>query len=87
MNMFHKLFYTCEEASLQSMKKDEGRVGLSTRFRLWMHTQVCHFCKIFHLQNQRLNKLVDESKARQHIVASDEAKNKWKTELSSNKRD
>lgn len=87
MNMFHKLFCTCEEASLLSTMKEEGKVGISTRLRLWMHVQVCHFCKIFHLQNQRLNKLVNESKTRQSIVASAEIKNKWKSELISTKQE
>lgn len=83
--MFHRLFYTCEEASLYTLKKEEGKVSLLTRFRLWMHTQVCHLCKIFHLQNDKLNEMVKSSQANKAIRASEEAKLKWKNELLSNK--
>lgn len=81
--MFHKLFYTCEEASLHEVKREHGKVGLGTKLRLWMHRQMCAFCNLFHQQNQKLNRYVSESDAAQKIVATDEMKDRWRSELSS----
>lgn len=81
--MFHKMFYTCEQASELSIKNEEGKASLGERLRLWVHIQVCGFCKTFAIQNQKLTSYVDEWKGKREMHASKEAKDRWRSELSS----
>lgn len=82
MNLFHRLFYSCEDATRISVIAKESKPNLVTRFRLWMHRQACAFCKLFDEQIQIIDKnvhsLKDESKAT-HVDES--TKQKWKTTL------
>lgn len=80
--MFHKLFYTCEHASMVAVKKADGASSTLERIRLWVHIQVCEFCKIFELQNRKLNSLVDKEKSElKKVRANAEAKQRWKDAL------
>lgn len=81
------MFYTCKEASELSIKKEEGRASLGQRLRLWVHIQMCAFCKTFALQNQKLTSYVDELKGKREVSASKEAKDRWRSELSSTQKD
>ena len=51
MKIVHKVIYTCEEATRYVVQKNEVKLSLMQRFRLWMHMQLCEACRRFQIQN------------------------------------
>ena len=45
---------TCKEATLFISKKEEKKLSVSERFKLFIHLLICKFCKFFYRQNQFL---------------------------------
>lgn len=88
--IIHKLFYTCEDASMYMIRQEENSLNLIRRFRLWAHTRICVFCKLFEIQNQRLNDFVDRSKSSfrsASLKASPEAREKWQKAIRESDKD
>lgn len=79
--VIHKLFYSCEDASLHAVRRSQGKSSMVERMRLWMHLRICDICKLFDQQNQKLDSLVNDSKGAENLKASEEVKAKWKAEI------
>ncbi|MCL4549399.1 MAG: hypothetical protein M1495_12615 [Bacteroidetes bacterium] len=45
---------TCKEATLYISKKEENKLSVSERFKLFVHLLICKLCKFFYRQNQFL---------------------------------
>jgi hypothetical protein len=55
MNIIHKTIYTCEEATRLIIKKDEEKLSILQRTKLWLHLAICSACKRFKVQNKWLD--------------------------------
>ena len=49
------LMLNCEKATELVIKKEEGKISTINKMRLWMHLQMCKFCKEFENQNTFIN--------------------------------
>jgi len=45
----------CEKASELVIKKEENKISTIDKMRLWMHLQMCRFCREFEIQNKFIN--------------------------------
>jgi hypothetical protein len=54
--LFRKTVYNCHQATLLSIKRDEGAISLFERMKLAYHLLYCDPCRRFIAQSQRLNK-------------------------------
>lgn len=63
--MMKYLMLNCKEATFLMAKKEEGKLSLSKRIKLSIHTSMCSFCKKFEKQTIQIGK---ESK---HLQAND----------------
>lgn len=53
--MMSKTFMiTCKEATLYISKKEEHKLSVSERAKLFIHLLICKFCKLFYKQSQYL---------------------------------
>lgn len=46
-----KLFITCREATMFSIKKEERSLPFSERIKLFLHLIICEFCRLFDRQH------------------------------------
>ncbi len=46
---------SCEKATELVIKKEENKISFIDNIRLWMHLQMCKFCKEFEGQNGFIN--------------------------------
>lgn len=69
-----KLFITCEEASLFSVRKEDENLSFGERFKLLMHLAICKFCRLFYRQQKFLSIQIMHLSAR--ISLSDSEKDK-----------
>jgi hypothetical protein len=58
MSIFHSLFYTCKEASLQVEKKLDDTLSFSQKLKLNCHLFFCNTCKKYKQQSILLNKAI-----------------------------
>lgn len=53
--MMPKIFMiTCREATLYISKKEEHKLPLAERTKLFLHLMICEFCKLFYKQSRYL---------------------------------
>lgn len=45
---------TCKEATLYISKKEEHKLSIAERVKLFMHLLICEFCKLFYKQSRYL---------------------------------
>ncbi|GEM_PF-1790556 len=50
-----KLFITCKEATLFSIKREEKSLPFSERIKLFLHLIICEFCRLFDRQHKFLS--------------------------------
>jgi hypothetical protein len=50
-----KIIYNCKQATLLSLKKEEGRASVKERIQLWVHLLYCVFCRRFVQQSKHIN--------------------------------
>ncbi len=55
MFLFKKTAYNCKEATRLALKKDEGKISLLERFRLYYHLRFCDPCHGFIKQSHIIN--------------------------------
>ena len=63
MYLFKKTVFNCHQATLLSLKKEEGRITLFERVKLSYHLFYCTACKRFVEQSHKINRIgksVDE---------------------------
>lgn len=53
--LFRRIVYDCHEATLLSIKKDEGKITLRERVQLWYHLLACDPCRNFIKQSALIN--------------------------------
>ena len=54
---FKKTVFNCEQATLLSLKRDEGRITLTERARLSYHLLYCDVCRQFIKQSHLINQI------------------------------
>lgn len=64
--MMKYLMINCKEATFLMAKKEEGKMSLTERMKLSMHTSMCSLCKKFEKQTSEIGK---ECK---HVLAEDD---------------
>ena len=47
-----KLFITCREATMFSIKREERSLSFSERIKLFIHLLICEFCRLFDRQHK-----------------------------------
>ncbi len=47
-----KLFITCKEATMFSIKREERSLPFSERIKLFIHLLICEFCRLFDRQHK-----------------------------------
>jgi hypothetical protein len=47
-----KLFITCSEATMFSIKREERSLPFSERIKLFIHLLICEFCRLFDRQHK-----------------------------------
>lgn len=62
--MKNNLLYTCRKASLMIAQREEGKLNLVKRTKLWLHLSVCKACSLFSKQTAILG---DAAKQIQNI--------------------
>jgi hypothetical protein len=55
MSIVKKIIYNCKQATLLSLKKEEGKASVKERIQLWIHLCFCVFCRRFVQQSQHIN--------------------------------
>ena len=56
--MLRKVMYNCREATLLIVKREQGRISLLGRFRLYYHLLHCGVCRSFQSQSMVINSMV-----------------------------
>ena len=51
---FRKVVFNCKEATLLSIKKEEGKIDVIERLKLWYHLLYCDPCRRFIAQWKKL---------------------------------
>lgn len=64
--LFHKIFLTCDEATIFIEKEKAGELSLLSRMRLKIHLLVCKWCEAYYHKVQFLDKVLKD------IVSSDD---------------
>ena len=54
-SLFHKIFFTCKDATVKVLMKDHKKLSWLGKFRLKIHVWVCGECLEFEKQNQVIN--------------------------------
>lgn len=66
---------SCKEAVQLILKKEESKITLVDRIRLWRHLAICSLCRVFSSQNQLLNRGMKQL-TQKHYALTDEDKDK-----------
>jgi hypothetical protein len=53
--IFKRTVYNCREATLLSIKREEGNITLHERVKLWYHLLACDPCRDFIRQSAQIN--------------------------------
>jgi len=80
---FKKILYDCKQATLLSIKKEEGKITLIGRLKLWYHLLYCGPCNRFIAQWKKLTQTRKRSNELVVFRLSDEAKERIDKNLSS----
>ncbi len=81
------IVHNCKEATLLSLKKEDGKISLGERARLIIHLSFCDACRQFIKQSGIINKAMKQLhdklyKHPPHILSA-EAKEKMQQQLNS----
>jgi hypothetical protein len=53
--LFKKTVFNCKQATLLSLKKEEGKISISERVKLFYHLLYCSYCRRFVKQSSIIN--------------------------------
>lgn len=67
---------TCKQATEFVIQRQEGKLSLKNRYRLWLHMGICSFCKLFKAQANFIAK--NSRHVHEHITESLSAEEKEK---------
>ena len=56
MYLFKKIVFNCKQATLLSLKKEEGTISVKERLKLCYHLLYCKYCRRFAKQSSIINK-------------------------------
>ena len=56
MYLFKKIVFNCKQATLLSLKKEEGIISVNERLKLYYHLLYCKYCRRFAKQSSIINK-------------------------------
>lgn len=54
--LFKKTVYNCRQATLLSIKREEGNITVHERIKLWYHLLACDPCRNFIRQSAQINR-------------------------------
>lgn len=57
---------TCKQATDYISKKEEGKITLQQRYKLWQHLAVCSLCKMFSKQNKVITSSLSSHQFHEH---------------------
>ncbi len=60
--LFRKIVFNCKQATLLSLKKEEGKASLKERVALWYHLLYCDSCRRFVVQSKKMDKFLSDIK-------------------------
>lgn len=63
---------SCKEAVHFILKKEEGKLSLVERIRLWQHLAICSLCRVFSVQNKLINEMLHRQREKQHSLSAEE---------------
>jgi hypothetical protein len=63
---------TCKEAVEFILMKEERKLSLIQRIKLWRHLTICSLCRIFSLQNKLMNEAMKQRRDKQVILSAEE---------------
>jgi hypothetical protein len=63
---------SCKEAVKSILKKEEGNLSLPERLSLWRHLAICSLCRIFSIQNKKINRGLTLRKKKQFSLTDEE---------------
>jgi hypothetical protein len=66
---------SCKDAVTLILQKEERKLSLWSKMKLWRHLAICSLCRIFAIQNNLLNEGMKERQGKQ-LALSDEEKEK-----------
>lgn len=72
--LFRKTVFNCKQATLLSIKREEGRITGVERMKLWYHLLYCDPCRRFIDQWDLLNKEIKKSKKNALFTMSEQSK-------------
>lgn len=55
MYLFRKVVFNCKQATMLSLKKEEGKISLNERLKLYYHLLFCKVCRNFIRQSHDIN--------------------------------
>jgi hypothetical protein len=56
MYLFRKIVFNCKQATILSLKKEEGKISLNERLKLSDHLLYCKVCRNFIRQSHDINR-------------------------------
>lgn len=65
---------SCKEATNFISQKEEGKLSLRQRWKLWQHLAVCTFCRLFNKQNNIFIKSAPHLHEHTHATLTEEQK-------------
>jgi hypothetical protein len=63
---------TCKEAVEFILRKEERKLSIIQRIKLWRHLTICSLCRIFSLQNKVMNEAMKHRRDKQVILSAEE---------------
>lgn len=63
---------SCKEAVHYILKREERKLSLLERVRLWQHLAICSLCRIFFAQNKLINQTQQQRQEEQHSLSVEE---------------
>jgi hypothetical protein len=63
---------SCKEAVNFILKKEEGKLSFGQQLSLWRHLAICSLCRIFSIQNQKINEALKERKEKRFKLTDEE---------------
>jgi uncharacterized membrane protein len=74
--LFRKIVFNCKQATLLSLKKEEGKASLKERALLWYHLLYCNSCRRFVIHSKKMNNFLSDLNKQEtgqptHIIPDD----------------
>jgi len=65
---------SCKKSTELVIQKEEGRLSANQRFQLFLHMDICSFCRLFAKQSSIINKAFHKNANQENLHLTDEEK-------------